>query len=66
MKKGYVTPSVEVVEFNYSEQVVVASSTSYVGLYNDADGISKCQLSSNTCATYYVKPDGCKSGWTKG
>ena len=41
MKKTYVTPSVEKVEFNYSEQVVAASGSKTCDYVNTAE-LSGC------------------------
>lgn len=61
MKKNYVTPSVELVEFSYNDQVVVASDGG--GGWGDEGSlydIKKCQLISTSCSQYFSSVNYCK------
>ncbi len=52
MKRNYSAPKVEIVTFDFNDQVVVASG--YVGTYGSASGMDKCQQSSTTCDYFYT------------
>lgn len=61
MKKNYVTPSVELVEFSYNDQVVVASDGG--GGWGDEGSlydIKKCQLVGKSCSLNFYPSDYCK------
>ena len=60
MKREYTTPKIEMVNFNFDNQVVVASGT--VGGYGSGDDVQRCQQGSTSCTTYYTKPLTC-SNW---
>ena len=51
MKKKYETPNVEIIDFNFRDQIVVASGGT--GNYGSASGSGKCQQSSITCSYYF-------------
>lgn len=53
MKKSYVTPSIELVEFNYSDQVVVASVTPGPGYQNSYTADNICHWVVEGCNQYY-------------
>ncbi len=51
MKRNYSAPKVEIVTFDFNDQVVVASGA--VGTYGSAAGTEYCQQSSTTCDHFY-------------
>ena len=57
MKHEYIAPKIELVKFNFDDQVVVASG--WVGNQGSGDDIGRCQLASTTCSAYYTKPLSC-------
>lgn len=52
MKKSYVTPSIELVEFNYSDQVVVASVIPGPGRQNSYTTDNICHWQAESCNLY--------------
>jgi hypothetical protein len=66
MKREYMTPKVELVQFNFDDQVVVASGGT-VGTYGSGHNIGRCQQGTTSCTYYYVKPSGCgNENWPEG
>ena len=62
MKREYMTPKAELVNFNFDNQVVVASGV--VGNYGTGLNIDRCQQASTSCTAYYTPNKGCgSSGW---
>ena len=57
MKREYTAPKVELVQFDFDDQVVVASGV--VGNYGSGQDVGRCQQGSTSCTTYYTKPAGC-------
>ena len=57
MKREYTAPKVELVQFNFDDQVVVASGV--VGNYGSGKDIERCQQGSTSCTSYYTKPLSC-------
>ena len=51
MKRNYSAPKVEIVTFDFNDQVVVASGA--VGTYGSATGSEFCQQSSLSCNLFY-------------
>ena len=51
MKRNYSAPKVEIVTFDFNDQVVVASGA--VGTYGSAYGTDRCQQSSTSCSLFY-------------
>ena len=60
MKKKYETPNVEIIDFNFRDQIVVASGGG-TGDYGSAAQLERCQQGSTSCSYYYVRPSGCSN-----
>ena len=51
MKRNYSAPKVEIVTFDFNDQVVVASGA--LGTYGSGVGMDRCQQSTTSCTLYY-------------